>query len=98
LFGKITFTPQEKHTFSLSGTLDKFVSQSGGIGLPETYSKTVYTDYSYRINYRGIINQNTLLEAAWGQSDRDSSEKPLEEDYGPARYYWLDIGREQNQY
>ena len=96
LFGKITFTPQEKHTFSLSGTLDKFVSQSGGIGLPETYSKTAYTDYSYRINYRGILTQNTLLEAAWGQYDRDSSEKPLEGDYGPARYYWLDIGQYTN--
>jgi len=91
LFGKITFTPHERHTFSLSGTLDTFVSQSGGTGLLETYSKTTYTDYSYRINYRGILTQNTLLEAAFGQSDQDSTLKPLEEDYGPARYYWLDI-------
>lgn len=96
LFGKITFTPHKNHTFSLSGTLDKFLSQSGGIGLPETYTKTVYTDYSYRINYRGIIDQNTFLEAAFGQSDRDSTLKPLDEDYGPARYYFTDITQYTN--
>jgi hypothetical protein len=96
LFGKITFTPHMGHSFSFSGTLDKFLSQSGGIGLTETYTKTVYTDYSYRINYRGIISQNTLLEAAFGQSDRDSEIKPIEEDFGPARYYWSDIGQYSN--
>ena len=96
LFGKITFTPHKSHTFSLSGTLDKFLNQNGGIGLPETFSKTVYTDYSYRINYRGIIDQNTFIEAAFGQSDRDSTIKPLDEDYGPARYYWQDIGQYTN--
>ncbi|UCC40138.1 MAG: TonB-dependent receptor [Candidatus Aminicenantes bacterium] len=90
-FGKITFTPAQNHTFSLSGTLDKFVSQSGGTGLPATYTKTTYTDYSYRINYRGILSSSSLLEGAWGQYKRDSSIKPLEENYGPARYYWLDI-------
>ncbi|UCE22331.1 MAG: TonB-dependent receptor [Candidatus Aminicenantes bacterium] len=96
LFGKITFTPHKNHTFSLSGTLDKFLSQSGGIGLTETYTKTVYTDYSYRINYRAIIDQNTFLEAAFGQSDRDSTVKPLDEDYGPAQYYWSDIAQNTN--
>ena len=78
LFGKITYTPHVNHTFSFSGTLDTFLSQSGGIGLPETYTKAVYTHYSYRINYKGIIDQNTFLEAAFGQTDRDSTLKPLE--------------------
>ncbi len=96
VFGKITFTPHKNHTFSLSGTLDKFLSQSGGIGLLETYTKTVYTDYSYRLNYRAIIDQNTFLEAAFGQSDQDSTIKPLDEDYGPARYYWTDIAQYTN--
>lgn len=96
LFGKITFTPHESHTFSLSGTWNKFLSQSGGIGLPETYTKTVFTDYSYRINYRAIIDQNTFVEAAFGQSDQDSTLRPLDEDYGPARYYWTDIAQYTN--
>ncbi len=96
VFGKITFTPYKNHTFSLSGTLDKYLNQSGGIGLPETYTKTVYTDYSYRINYRGIIDQNTFLEAAFGQSDRDSKIELIEDDYGPARYYWEDIAQYSN--
>jgi hypothetical protein len=33
-FGKITFTPFKNHTLSLSGTLDAFLNQTGGIGKP----------------------------------------------------------------
>jgi hypothetical protein len=96
LFGKVTFTPHEGHSLSFSGTLDKFLSQSGGIGLTETYTKTEYTDQIYRLNYLGILGQNTLLEAAFGQSDQDSEIKQIEEDFGPARYYWSDIGQYTN--
>jgi hypothetical protein len=91
LFGKITFTPQKNHTISLSGTLDKFLNQAGGIGVPETYTKSDYKDYSYRLNYRGILSQNTLPTAAWGQYRRESREKPSDGDYGPPSYFWLDI-------
>ncbi len=93
IFAKTTFSPHVNHTFSLSGTLDAFISQSGGTGLVETYTKNDYTDYSYRTNYRGIISQNTLIEAAFGQYDQDFSLKPLEGNYGPARYLWQDIGQ-----
>ena len=96
IFGKLTYTPQKNHTFSLSGTLDKFLSQTGGIGLPETYEKTDYEDYSYRINYRGILSQNTLLTAAWGQNKRESATEPLDGDYGPPSYSWLDIVQTTN--
>ncbi|MGB7296799.1 MAG: TonB-dependent receptor plug domain-containing protein [Candidatus Aminicenantales bacterium] len=96
IFGKVTYTPQKNHTFSLSGTLDKFLSQTGGIGLPEIYEKTEYEDYSYRINYRGILSQGTLLTAAWGQNRRKSSQEPLDGDYGPPSYTWLDIVQTTN--
>jgi hypothetical protein len=96
LFGKVTFTPYEGHSFSFSGTWDKFLSQSGGIGLTETYTKTVYTDYSYRLNYLGILGQNTLLEASFGQSDQDSEIKLVDENFGPARFFWADIEQYTN--
>jgi len=90
-FGKISFTPHPNHSFSLSGTLDKFLSQNGGTGLPVRYEKAVYTDYSYRLNYKAILTQDTLLEAGFGQQDQDFSRKPLEENYGPPEYYFYDI-------
>ncbi len=95
-FGKITFSPHANHNFSLSGTLDKFLTQNGGTGLPELYTKDVYTDYAYRINYKGILSQNTLLEATLGQSDQDFNRKPLEEDYGTPQYYFYDITQYTN--
>jgi len=95
-FGKITISPWRNHTLSFSGNLDMSINQSGGIGVPETYLKTDFTDYSYRINYRGILSQNTLLTAAWGQYKADESGDPLSGDYGPACYYWQDIGQYTN--
>jgi hypothetical protein len=96
IFGKITFTPFKNHTLSLSGTLDKFLNQSGGIGVPETYTKTTYTRYSYRLNYRGILSQNTLLTAAWGQNRNDTNTQPLNGNFGSPSYFWEDIGQTTN--
>jgi len=96
VFGKITFTPYKNHTLSLSGTLDKFLNQTGGIGVPETYTKTTYTRYSYRLNYQGILSQDTLLTAAWGQNRNDTNTEPLSGDFGPPQYSWQDIGQTTN--
>ncbi len=95
-FGKITFAPRVNHTLSLSGTLDKFLNQTGGIGPPETYERTSYIDYSYRINYRGILSQQTLVTAAWGQYKQDWRLEPLDGDYSAPGYYWLDVGQTTN--
>jgi len=95
-FGKITFTPQKNHTLSLSGTLDKSLHQTGGIGLPETYTKTDYTDYYSRLNYRGILSPNTLLTAAWGQYKRTYETIPLSGDFRSASYFWQDIAQTTN--
>jgi len=91
VFGKITFTPYKNHTLSLSGTLDKSLHQTGGIGVPEGYTTSTYTRYSYRLNYQGILSQNTLLTAAWGQNRNDTNTQPLSGDYGPPSYFWQDI-------
>jgi hypothetical protein len=92
VFAKTTFTPYKNHTLSLCGTLDKFLNQDGGIGIPETYTKTTYSRYSYRLNYQGILSQNTLLTAAWGQNQNDTDFGPLSGDYGTQPYYYVDIG------
>lgn len=96
VFGKLTFAAHENHTFSLSGTLDKFLSQKGGTGLPARYVKDVHQDYSWRLNYKGILSQDTLLEIAFGQQDQDWSRTPLEENFGPPEYYFLDITQYTN--
>jgi hypothetical protein len=96
IFGKLIFTPQKNHTISLSVTYDKLLGQTGGIGLVETYEKTEYTDYFYRVNYRGILSQSTLLTAAWGQYGRKSATEPLDGDYGPPSYFWQDIAQKTN--
>ncbi|MGB8957754.1 MAG: TonB-dependent receptor, partial [Candidatus Aminicenantales bacterium] len=96
VFGKVTFTPWKSHTISLGGTLDKSLSQSGGIGVPETYQVSSYTNSFYRLNYQGILSQNTLLTAAWGQNRRKNDIRPLSGDYGTPSYYWLDIAQTTN--
>jgi hypothetical protein len=96
VFGKITFTPYKNHALSLSGTLDKSLHQTGGIGVPETYTQTTYTRYSYRLNYQGILSQNTLLTAAWGQDRNNTDTEPLSRDFGPPSYFWQDIGQTTN--
>jgi hypothetical protein len=96
VFGKITFTPYKNHTLSFGGTLDKVLRQNGGIGVPETYTKTSYSRYSYRLNYRGIISQNTFVTAVWGQNRNDTNTEPLSGNYGPPSYLWQDIDQTTN--
>jgi len=95
-FGKLTYTPWRNHTVSLSGMLDKFLDQSGGTGVPETYSQVDYTNFSYRLNYRGILSPDTLLTAVFGQNRRTSDAGPLSGDYGPPAQYWMDIAQMTN--
>jgi hypothetical protein len=95
-FGKITFSPHINHTLALSGTWDKFLHQTGGIGVPETYLREDYSDYSYRLNYRGILSQNLIVTATWGQNKRFSRSEPLSGDYGAPCYSWQDIAQTTN--
>ena len=95
-FGKFTFTPQKNHTLSLSGTLDSFLDQTGGIGLPETYTRGAQNQYSYLLNYRGILSQSTLLTAAAGRYKQTTKTIPLSDDYGTPNYYWQDVAQYTN--
>ena len=95
-FVKLIFTPYKNHTLSFTGTVDKCLGQSGGIGVPETYLRETFTDSLYRVNYQGILSSDTLITAAAGQTRTDSRSEPLSGDYGPPQYYWLDIGQITN--
>ena len=96
VFGKITLTPFVNHTLSLSATFDDLLHHTGGIGPPETYTKTDYDRYSYRLNYRGILSRNTVLTAAWGKNRNRYEIQPLSGDFGPPSYHWQDIGQVTN--
>ena len=97
-FGKLTFTPWRNHTLSFGATFNDFLNQSGGTGLPETYSLGAHSNTSYRFNYRGILSQNTLLTAALGQYHDTLRAEPLETDLGPPGYFWFDISQYTNNF
>lgn len=97
IFGKLTFSPDQDHTISLSGTLDAFLTQHGGIGLPETYDKTTHSNSYFSLNYRAILSSDVYLTAALGRYWRRSSlNEPLDGDYGPPSYFWEDIAQWTN--
>jgi hypothetical protein len=95
-FGKLTFALAQNHTISVSGTYDKFLSQSGGIGLPERYTKADYENYAYRLSYKGIFGSNTLIEAVIGRSSQHRITEPLSGETGTPSYYFLDIAQYTN--
>lgn len=95
-FGKVTFTPKENHTISLTGTLDRSLSQSGGIGVPETYTETTYDDRLFRLNYSGVLGPTVFVTAAAGWYGRDHGTAPRKGDYGPPSYFWQDISQTTN--
>ncbi len=96
LFAKATLTPVKDHTVAMSGMWDGFLRQRGGIGVPETYTRTDTGRSLYRLNYQGILSPSTLVTAALGQSRIEGVIEPLSGDYGPPSYSWLDIGQKTN--
>jgi len=96
VFGKLTWTPRQNHTVSASGTLDKSLHQTGGIGVPETYKKTEYDNSSYCLNYQGILSSSFFVTAAAGHNRRSNSIEPLSGNYGPPSYFWQDIAQRTN--
>lgn len=90
-FGKLTFSPSARHTLAASGIFDKHINQTGGLGLPDVHEERDYTKYAFRLNYRGILSPYTLVTVNMGQNSIESDIKPLKNNFGDPRYYWLDI-------
>ncbi|MHB8096016.1 MAG: TonB-dependent receptor, partial [Candidatus Aminicenantales bacterium] len=95
-FGKLTLSLGVNHTLGGSGTLDKFLKQTGGTGLPELYTKSTYKDWAYRVNYKGILSTDMFIEAAFGQANQDLSRDPLNNDFDTPQYYYYDIAQYTN--
>jgi len=95
-FGKVTFSPKENHTVSVSGTVEDSPRQTGGIGVSATYAANSSHNSVYRLNYAGIFGPDFFVTAAAGQNRRDTSTVPQSGDYGTPSYFWQDIAQRTN--
>jgi len=93
LFAKLTYAFNPNHNLSLTTVYHKSFGQKGGTGIPDLYEEKFFSDLIFRINYKGILNSSTFIEAGLGQVSRDSLIEPVDEDLGPAQYYIEDLAR-----
>ncbi|MBD3415358.1 MAG: TonB-dependent receptor plug domain-containing protein [Candidatus Aminicenantes bacterium] len=96
LFAKVTYAFNSSHNLSATGVFQKSLSQKGGIGVPELFETKDFADHIIRVNYRGILNNSTLVEAGLGYIDRNQFIHPMDDDLGPSMYYIEDLGRNIN--
>ncbi|MGD2245359.1 MAG: carboxypeptidase regulatory-like domain-containing protein [Candidatus Aminicenantes bacterium] len=96
IFTKLSYAVTNNHNLSLTTILDKSLGQKGGTGIPELFDEKRYTDYIFRINYKGILNASTFIEAGIGHVRRDSLIEPVDNDLGPAQYFVEDLARSVN--
>ena len=81
-FGKLTYALLENHTLSFSASYDSYLSQKGGFGLRERYTKDDYTDYAFRLNYKGILGANTLIGDGRRQIEPGQHDETAQRRYG----------------
>lgn len=93
LFSKLTYALNNDHTLSLTTIYHRFLGQKGGIGIPELFEEKDFSDLIFRVNYKGILNSTTFIEAGLGQVKRDSFIEPVDKDLNPAQYYIEDLAR-----
>jgi len=96
LFAKLSYAITNNHNLSLSAVYHKSLGQKGGTGIPDLYEKYTWADVIFRLNYKGIINATTLVEAGLGHVGRDNLREPLDGKLGPAQYYVEDLARNIN--
>jgi len=96
LFTKFTYAFSSSHNLSATAVFQKSLGHKGGIGIPDLYERKDFADYIFRVNYKGILNSTTLLEAGLGYIDRDQLIHPLDDNLGPSMYYIEDLGRNIN--
>lgn len=96
VFGKLSYAISDNHNLALSAVYHKSLGQKGGTGVPDLYENFKWADLIFQINYRGIINATTLVEAGFGHVNRDNLKEPLDDNLGPAQYYIEDLARNIN--
>jgi len=93
VLAKITYSLNPNHSVSVTGVNNRSVSQKGGLGLPEMFVKKDFNDWLLRLNYKGILNASTFIEAGLGHVQRNSSQKPAHGDLEPAMYFIEDLAQ-----
>ncbi len=96
LFAKLTYAFNNNHNLSLTMIYQKSLGQKGGLGIPDLYDEKNFSDFIFRLNYKGILNPSTIIEAGLGRVIRDSLIQPVDEDFGPSQYYIEDLARNIN--
>ncbi|NIO49851.1 MAG: TonB-dependent receptor plug domain-containing protein [Candidatus Aminicenantes bacterium] len=96
LFAKLTYAFNSNHSLSLTSIFHKSLGQKGGTGIPDLFEEKHFSDLIFRLNYKGIINTSTFIEAGLGYVKRDSFIEPVDKDLGPAQYYVQDLARNIN--
>lgn len=96
LFTKLTYAFNPNHNLSLTSIYHASMGQKGGTGIPEMYEQKDFSDMIFRLNYKGIINATTFIEAGAGTVFRDQLLSPKDGDLGPAMYYVEDLARNVN--
>jgi hypothetical protein len=93
LFAKLSYALTPNHTLALTSITRTSLGQRGGTGFPEMFDKETFTDVAVRLNYKGILNATSFIEAGLGLVRRDDLTEPVDGDLGPAMYYIEDLAR-----
>ncbi len=96
IFAKLSYAVTNNHNVSLTTIFHSLLGQKGGIGIPDLFVEKRFSDFIFRINYKGILNASTLIEAGLGHVRRDSTTEPVDQDLGPAQYFIEDLARSLN--
>lgn len=96
IFAKLSYAVTNNHNIALTTIFHSLLGQKGGTGIPELFEEKQFSDFIFRINYKGILNASTLVEAGLGYVRRDSNTKPVDQDLGPAQYFIEDLARSLN--
>jgi|GEM_PF-277561 len=93
VFAKLAYAIHPNHNLALTVIYDKSFPQKGGTGLPEMNEENATKDLIVRMNYKGILNATTYIEAGLGFVQRRSFKHPVSADLGPAQYFINDLAQ-----
>ncbi|MFC2161403.1 carboxypeptidase regulatory-like domain-containing protein [Acidobacteriota bacterium] len=96
IFAKLSYAVTNNHNLALTTIFHNSLGQKGGIGIPDLFEEKRFSDIILRLNYKGILNASTLVEAGLGYLRRDSSTEPIDQNLGPAQYFIEDLARSLN--
>lgn len=92
-FTKLSYAVTNNQNLAVTAMYQNSISQRGGTGIPDMFDRKDFSDFIFRVNYKGILNSSTFVEAGLGHVKRDQLQEPVDQDLGPAMYYVEDLAR-----